>query len=81
MTESQQNPDEPNDPPYSTDPPLAQHALHMRNKAIVLTPEVHGLGRNHDPHPVRREDHAEAFNAETISDLPPATGTVSMLVH
>ena len=46
---------------------LAQHRLHMRNKAVVLLPEINWLRRNHDPNPVRRENHDDAFSAETIS--------------
>ena len=37
------------------------------NSALDIIAEVDGLRRDHDPHPVRREDRDAVFSAETIS--------------
>ena len=37
------------------------------NGALDIIPEINRLRRNHDPNPVRRENHDDAFSAETIS--------------
>ena len=61
----------------------AQRALHISHKPVVLAAEVHRLRRDHDPHPVRREDHGDAFSAETISanrtaGVPASSRTVTL---
>ena len=56
---------------------LVQHAFQHRSKAVQALPEILGLRRDDDPHPVRREDHAGAFSAKTISAIRP--GGVSAL--
>lgn len=38
----------------------AQLVLHHRGQAVVTLAEVDGLRGNHEPNPVRREDHEQA---------------------
>ena len=41
----------------------------MPHMAVVLPQEVHRLRSNHDPRPVRWDDHVDTFGAETISAI------------
>src|SRR6056297_588757 len=48
---------------------LAQFVLHQGRQPVVALAEVHRPGGDHDPHPVRREDHAETASARTIAAI------------
>ena len=52
---------------------LARNAAHMRDKPVVLTPEVQGLRSHRDP--VRWKDRTDAPGAQTVpADRPPTAG-------
>src|SRR5690606_15796836 len=61
-------PARPEDKDRSCERVLAQLVLHQRRQPVMAFAEVYRLRRHHDPHAVRRKDHAEA-NAHATTTI------------